>query len=122
MANPILDAIIKYSCLTLPIVLQNNDIATNVLYAVKNMMTIDDPAIVIQWNDPGFNDVPTMPGCRNGIAEQTQNAIVTVFTTNRGIDVKGFNTVFYLEQTMILDNVPSSEWYSGRVCFCRCGA
>ncbi|PKC01678.1 hypothetical protein RhiirA5_426315 [Rhizophagus irregularis] len=41
-----------------------------------------------------FNDIPTMPGCRNGIAEQTQNAIVTVFTTNRGIDVKGLNTVF----------------------------
>ncbi|GBB95548.1 hypothetical protein RclHR1_02560008 [Rhizophagus clarus] len=80
--------------MTLPIVLQNNDIATNVLYAVKNMMTVDDPTIVIQWNDPGFNDVPAMPGCRNGVAGQTKNAIVTVFTTNRGTDIKGLNTVF----------------------------
>lgn len=90
----LLNILVHLVPLTLPIVLQNNDIATNVLYAVKNMMTIDGPAIVIQWNDSGFNDVPTMLGCRNGIAGQTQNAIVTVFTTNRGIDVKGLNTVF----------------------------
>ncbi len=43
--------------LNLPVVLQNESTATIVLYAVKNMMTIDDPAIVIQWNAPGFNDV-----------------------------------------------------------------
>jgi hypothetical protein len=59
--------------MTLPIVLQNNDIATNVFYAVKNMMTMDDPAIVIQWNDQVFRNVATMLGCRNGIAGQTKN-------------------------------------------------
>jgi hypothetical protein len=52
-------------------VFQNNATATNVLYAVKEMMTVDDPAIVVQWNAPGFNDVPTTPGCRNGVAGQT---------------------------------------------------
>lgn len=56
----LLNILVYLAPLTLPIVLQNNDIAINVLYAVKNMMTIDDPAIVIQWNDPGFNDVPAV--------------------------------------------------------------
>ena len=53
----------------LPNVLQNENTATIVLNAVKNMMTIDDPAIVIQWNAPGFNDVPATPGSRNGVAK-----------------------------------------------------
>jgi hypothetical protein len=93
-----LDAIINIHVylapLTLPNVLQDNNIAPTVLYAVKKMMVIDDPAIVVQWNNPGFNDVPAVPGCRNGVAGQTQDAIVTHFTTNRGTDVKGLNTVF----------------------------
>src|SRR4051794_18141893 len=79
--------------LNLPIVLQDNNIATNVLYAVKKM-TIDDPAIVVQWNAAGFNDVPAVPGCRNGVAGQTLNAIVTHYTTNRGTNIKGLDTVF----------------------------
>ncbi|CAG8706432.1 9815_t:CDS:2, partial [Funneliformis mosseae] len=94
----------------LPNVLQNNAIATNVLYAVKNMMKIDDPAIVVQWNDPGFNDVPAMPGCRNGVAGQTLNAIVAHFTANGGTDVLGQNTVFLFRTNIDLgfceENLP----------------
>ena len=99
--------------LTLPNVLQNNNIAANVLYAVKEMMTIDDPAIVIQWDVRGFNDVPATPGCRNGVVGQTQNAIVTHFTTNRGVDVKGLNTIFVFRTNNDLgtaeENLP--QWY-----------
>ena len=55
--------------LNLPVVLQNESTATIVLYAVKNMMTIDDPTIVIQWNASGFNNVPATPGSRNGTSQ-----------------------------------------------------
>ena len=99
--------------LTLPIVLQDNTTTTNVLYAVKKMMTIDDLAIVVQWNAPGFNDVPTMPGYRNGIAGQTQQAIAIHFMTNRGTDVKGLNTIFLFNTNDDLvtaeENLP--QWY-----------
>jgi hypothetical protein len=80
--------------LNLPTVLQNENTAKIVLDAVKNMMAIDDPAIVIQWNAPGFNDVPATPGSRNGVVGQTMQAIVNHFTANRGTDVYGQNTVF----------------------------
>src|SRR5687768_1960821 len=87
---------------TLPKVLQDHAIATNVLYTVKHTMKMGDPAIVVQWNDPGSNDVPAMPGCRNGITGQTQNAIVTHFTTNGGTDVRGLNTVFAFRTNEVL--------------------
>jgi len=100
--NPILGAIIDripiipicLAPLNLPNVLQNENTARIVLDAVKNMMCIDNPAIVIQWNAPGFNDVLAMPGSRNGVAGQTVQAIVAHFTVNRGTDVYGQNTVF----------------------------
>ncbi|CAG8514642.1 5216_t:CDS:2 [Funneliformis caledonium] len=97
----------------LPNVLQNNAIATNVLYAVKNMMIVEDPAIVVKWNDPGFNDVPAIPGCRNGVAGQTLNAIVAHFTANGGFDVQGLNTVFVFRTNNDLGQCSPSEWYSG---------
>ncbi|CAG8759819.1 15567_t:CDS:2, partial [Gigaspora rosea] len=31
------------------------------------------PILVFDWNDAGFNDVPTAPGFRNGITGQTKN-------------------------------------------------
>jgi hypothetical protein len=95
-------------------VLRDNNIATNALYAIKNMMTIDDPAIVVQWNSPGFNNVPAMPGCRNGVANQTLNTIVTHFTTNGGTDVKGLNNVFVFSTNDALqtceENLPAWYW------------
>jgi hypothetical protein len=99
--------------LTLPIVLQNENTARIVLGAVKNMITIDDPAIVIQWNAPGFNDVPATPGSRNGVAGQTIQAIVNHFTANGGTDVYGQNTVFVFRTNDDLgqceNNIPG--WY-----------
>ena|ERR1043165_3314657 len=97
----------------LPNVLQNENTATIVLNAVKNMMTIDDPAIVVQWNAPGFNDVPATPGSRNGVAGQTLQTIVNHFTTNRGTNVYGQNTVFVFGTNDDLgqceNNIPG--WY-----------
>ncbi|GBB99575.1 hypothetical protein RclHR1_03570003 [Rhizophagus clarus] len=80
--------------LTLPVVPHNENTARAVLSAVKSMMTLDDPAIVIQWNAPGFNDVPASLGLRNGVTGQTMQAIINHFTTNGGTDVYGQNTVF----------------------------
>jgi hypothetical protein len=99
--------------LNLPVVLRNENTATIVLYAVKSMMTVGDPAIVIQWNAPGFNDVPTTPGSRNGVAGQTRQAIVNHFTANRGTDVNGQNTIFVFRTNNDLgwceNNLPG--WY-----------
>ncbi|CAG8529286.1 hypothetical protein C2G38_2039143 [Gigaspora rosea] len=40
------------------------------------------PILVFDWNDAGFNDVPTAPGFRNGITGQTKAAIVENLTAN----------------------------------------
>ena len=80
--------------LNLPIVLQNENTARTVLKVIKNMMAVDDPAIIIQWNAPGFNDVRATPGSRNGVAGQTMQAIVNHFTASRGTDVNGQNMIF----------------------------
>ncbi|CAG8779042.1 21999_t:CDS:2, partial [Gigaspora rosea] len=61
--------------------LQNSEIATLVLKALKKNQNM--PAIVFEWNEAGFNDVPTAPGFRNGIAGQSKAEIITNFTTNR---------------------------------------
>src|SRR5207249_5921638 len=96
-----------------PAVLRDNDIAKTVLYAVKEIMMVDDPAIVIQWNPVGFNDVPAVPGFRNGGANQSKQDIVTYFTTHGGVDVKNLNTVFVFRTNNDLgeaeNNLPS--WY-----------
>ncbi|CAG8528601.1 6309_t:CDS:2, partial [Dentiscutata erythropus] len=57
----------------LPTILQNSEIAALVLKYLKR----DDemPALLIDWNDSGFNDTAT-PNLRNGVAGQTKAAIV----------------------------------------------
>ncbi|CAG8644154.1 8541_t:CDS:2, partial [Ambispora leptoticha] len=64
----------------LPPVLQNRKTATLVLKALKKDQ--DMPALLFEWNEAGFNDVPTAPGLRNGIAGQNRVAIITNITTN----------------------------------------
>ncbi|CAG8598834.1 22921_t:CDS:2 [Dentiscutata erythropus] len=54
----------------LPEALQDPKVATILLSELKK----DIPALVFQWNDAGFNDVPNMPNCRNGILGQTKAA------------------------------------------------
>ncbi|CAG8510800.1 5079_t:CDS:2, partial [Acaulospora morrowiae] len=48
---------------------------TLVLKALKKDQ--DMPVLVFEWNEAGFNDVPTVPGLRNGIAGQNRVAIIT---------------------------------------------
>lgn len=80
--------------LDLPAVLRDNEIAKTTLFAVETIMKVEDPAIVIQWNFAGFNDVPVVPGFRNGDLNQSKQVIVTHFKKYGGIDVKNLNTVF----------------------------
>ncbi|CAG8686019.1 7546_t:CDS:2 [Acaulospora morrowiae] len=56
----------------LPLALQDPTTATILLRELKK----DMPALVFQWNDAGFNDVPAMPNCRNGIPGQTKVAFI----------------------------------------------
>ncbi|CAG8520261.1 11029_t:CDS:2, partial [Dentiscutata heterogama] len=52
-------------------ILQDEETARIVYRAMKESPFPDDLALVIKWDDRGFNDVPMAPGCRNGIAGQT---------------------------------------------------
>ncbi|CAG8730976.1 5772_t:CDS:2 [Dentiscutata erythropus] len=71
-------------------VLQDPAIASLVLRVTKKH--IDMPAIVIQWNNAGFNDVPTSPNNRNGVIGQDQNAIINFMVANGATNYH--NTVF----------------------------
>jgi len=92
----------------LRVALQNKTTAKVVLKAVK-MMAVNDPTIIIQWNDQGFNDVPVTPGCRNGVVGQTKQAIIHHFTTSGGTDVCGLNTIFLFKTSQCERNIP--KWY-----------
>ncbi|CAG8751651.1 15788_t:CDS:2, partial [Racocetra persica] len=79
---------------SLPEILQDEETARIVYRAMKESLFPDDPALVIKWDDKGFNDVPTVPGCRNGIAGQTKAALITHLVTNGAVDVYGLNLVY----------------------------
>ncbi|CAG8537678.1 14839_t:CDS:2, partial [Cetraspora pellucida] len=79
---------------SLPEILQDEYTARIVLCAMKESLFPDDPALIIQWDDRGFNDVPTVPGCRNGVPGQTKAAIITHLVTNGTVDIYGLNLVF----------------------------
>ncbi|CAG8592309.1 3562_t:CDS:2 [Ambispora gerdemannii] len=72
----------------LPAFLQDPHIATLVLRASRK----DMPLIIIQWNDAGFNDVPAVPNCRNGIPGQTKEAIIANIVAGNATNFD--NTVF----------------------------
>ncbi|CAG8682914.1 hypothetical protein C2G38_2150421 [Gigaspora rosea] len=56
----------------LSVALKDPNVATILLSELKK----DMPALVFQWNDAGFNDVPNTPNCRNGIPGQTKAAFI----------------------------------------------
>ncbi|CAG8460157.1 5155_t:CDS:2 [Ambispora gerdemannii] len=72
----------------LPPFLQDPKIATLTLRVTKKNM----PALIIQWNDGGFNDVPTVPFCRNGVPGQTKLALIAILVANGAVNHS--NTVF----------------------------
>ncbi|GBB87555.1 hypothetical protein RclHR1_01400008 [Rhizophagus clarus] len=82
----------------LPVVLRDNEIAKTTLYAVKEIMTVEDPAIIIKWNFAGFNNVPAVPGFRNGDLNQSKQNIVAHFKEYGGIDVQNLNNVFVFKK------------------------
>ncbi|CAG8567566.1 12510_t:CDS:2, partial [Dentiscutata erythropus] len=47
---------------SLPEIIQDEEIARIVYRAMKESPFPDDAALVIKWDDRGFNDVPTVPG------------------------------------------------------------
>ncbi|PKC01186.1 hypothetical protein RhiirA5_504760 [Rhizophagus irregularis] len=74
----------------------------------------DMPAIVIQWNNGGFNDVPISPNNRNGIAGQNKNAIINFLTANGAVNYH--DTVFLFRDGPALatceHNLPQWEFSS----------
>jgi uncharacterized protein YigE (DUF2233 family) len=43
-------------------------------------------ALIIQWNNAGFNDVPASPNNRNGVVGQNRNAIINFLTANGAVN------------------------------------
>ena len=74
----------------LPPFLNNPDIATLVLQALKRDKNM--PALVFDWNPAGFNDVATAPGFRNGVTVQNLAAIIANLTTN---GAKNYNSIIF---------------------------
>ena len=81
---------------TLPTTFQNPAIASLILKATNKHT--DVPALVIQWNTAGFNDVPASPNNRNGVAGQNQNAIINSLEMAGAINYS--NTVFVFRESM----------------------
>ena len=78
----------------LPTILQNPDIVTLVLKYLKGKDTDDEmPALLFDWNQAGFNDT-NVPNCRNGIAGQTQGAIIANILANGATDFMNLNILF----------------------------
>ncbi|RUP42684.1 hypothetical protein BC936DRAFT_138228 [Jimgerdemannia flammicorona] len=59
-------------------------------------MKAEDPAVVVQWNEAGFNNVPAAPGMRDGIPGQTKDALINVFTNNGGVDIANLHHTMFL--------------------------
>ncbi|KAF0517381.1 hypothetical protein F8M41_016918 [Gigaspora margarita] len=79
----------------LPSILQNPDIVDLILKYLKGKDTDGEmPALLFDWNQAGFNDNPNVPNCRNGVAGQTQAAIITNLTAYRANDFMNLNILF----------------------------
>ncbi|CAG8455852.1 9309_t:CDS:2 [Scutellospora calospora] len=87
-------------------ILQDEYTARIVLRAMKECPFPDDPVLIIKWDDRGFNDVPTVPGCRNGVPGQTKAAIITHLVTNGAVDVYGLNLIFMFRNSDALGQWP----------------
>ncbi|CAG8674072.1 4746_t:CDS:2, partial [Acaulospora colombiana] len=81
----------------LPTILQNPDIVTLILKYLKGKDTDDEmPALLFDWNQAGFNDT-NVPNCRNGVAGQTQGAIVANLLANGATDFMNLNILFVFQ-------------------------
>ena len=78
---------------SLPPTLQNPDIVAPLLKYLKDKDSPEMPALVIDWNDAGFNDTPTQD-CRNGTAGQTKAAIIASLIAHGAGDYLGLNLIF----------------------------
>ncbi|CAG8639099.1 26816_t:CDS:2, partial [Dentiscutata erythropus] len=97
----------------LPTILQNPEIAALVLKYLKG----DDemPALVIGWNDAGFNDTAT-PNLHNGVAGQTKAAIIADLIAGGAIDFQNHNILFIFRSDIAFgswaENVETNlRWY-----------
>ncbi|KAF0555272.1 hypothetical protein F8M41_017658 [Gigaspora margarita] len=78
----------------LPTILQNPDIVTFILKYLKGKDTDDEmPALLFNWNQAGFND-SNVPNCCNGVAGQTQGAIIANLLANEATDFMNLNILF----------------------------
>ncbi len=57
-------------------------------------MSINDSAIIIQWNAAEFNDIPVIPSSKNSVTGQTVQAIITHFMTIKGTNIYRQNMIF----------------------------
>ena len=104
---------------TLPIVLQNPPTAKIVLRSIKNDNEM--PALLFDWNNPGFNDNPANPNCRNGIVGQTQAAIVANLVAYGATDYGNHGILFIFRDDAaigiwsrnVVVNIP---WYEIFIC------
>ncbi|KAF0555267.1 hypothetical protein F8M41_017652 [Gigaspora margarita] len=79
----------------LPTILQNPDIVTLILKYLKGKDTDDEmPALLFDWNQVGFNDNPNVQNCRNGVAGQTQGAIIANLLANGATDFMNLKILF----------------------------
>jgi len=69
------------------------------------------PAIIIQWNNAGFNNVPTSPNNRHGVVGQDQNAIVNFLVASGAMNYN--NTIFMFRdpQTLTACEIALPQWY-----------
>jgi hypothetical protein len=79
-------------------ILQNEDTAAIALEAIKEHpfpgVYEMDPIVIVAWNAAGFNDNAALPNCRNGVAGQTQAALIAHIVANGGANIKGYNVAF----------------------------
>jgi hypothetical protein len=50
--------------------------------------------LLFHWNNLGFNDVPASPNLRNGVAGQTQQAIVANLIAHGATDYRNHGILF----------------------------
>ncbi len=104
---------------TLPILLQNPQIAKIVLSSIKNDNEM--PALLFDWNNLGFNNNPAIPNSRNGVAGQTQAAIVANLVANGATDYGNYGILFIFRSDAAIGvwtrnikvNIP---WYEIFIC------
>ncbi|CAG8564136.1 14707_t:CDS:2, partial [Cetraspora pellucida] len=108
--------------LSLPEILQDEYTASIVLRAMKESPFPDDPALIIQWDDRGFNDVPTVPGCRNGVPGQTKAAIIAHLVANCAVDAYGLNLVFMFRNSDALSQCEHTipAWHTDKEAMTHC--